>query len=171
MVKILWVSFLCWRHNQKVRKLKLLAATVLLLTASALAQDIVSPTKVEALAHAIARAEGFYVKGSLPNRLHNPGDIRLLPGQHIAGQVGLDKHNYVIFKNDGEGFAALCNLLNHIAEDSSNRYSVHMTFAAFARKYVGGPDWSVWLKIICKKLAVSPRETLEVYFNEDVRTS
>lgn len=144
----------------------------LLLTASAsIAQDIVSPTKVEALAHAIAKAEGFYVKGSLPNRLHNPGDIRLLPGQHIAGQVGLDKHNYVIFKNDGEGFAALYNLLNHVAEDSSNRYSVHMTFAAFARKYVGGRDWAIWLKIVTKALATAPRMTLEAYFNEDVRTS
>jgi hypothetical protein len=151
--------------------MKKFLTTVLLLTASALAQNIVAPTKVKALAHAIAHAEGYYIKNSLPNRLHNPGDIRLLPGQHVAGQVGLDKHHYVIFKNDVAGFVALYNLINRIAEDSSNRYSVHMTFAAFARKYVGGPDWSVWLKIVCKTLTVSPRETLEVYFNEDVRTS
>lgn len=31
------------------------------------------------LAHLIAQEEGFYVPGSLPNRNHNPGDLRHSP--------------------------------------------------------------------------------------------
>lgn len=137
--------------------MKKFLVTFLLLTASALGQ---SP-KVEALAHAIAKAEGFYVKGSLPNRLHNPGDIRAT-GIYYPGQIGRNKNGYAIFADDSSGFAVLHRQIQRIA-DGQSQYSMHLTFAAFARRYVGGPGWVEWTRIVTRALAVTPGTTLEYY--------
>jgi hypothetical protein len=67
----------------------------------------VDSDKVHSLAVAIAKAEGFGVKGTVPTRYHNPGDIRSRSLHAYKGQVGLNRCGYVIFKNDKAGFAAL----------------------------------------------------------------
>ncbi|MGH9507301.1 MAG: hypothetical protein ACRD13_10290 [Terriglobales bacterium] len=61
-----------------------------------------------ALAWAIARAEGYPVSGSRPQRNRNPGDLRAWPG------VPRDKDGFSIFPSDEAGFRALItDLRNH----------------------------------------------------------
>lgn len=63
-----------------------------------------------ALAEEIARQEGFYVKGSLPARLHNPGAL-VFAGQKEAirdcGTPDLICGQYAYFPTDEAGWAAL----------------------------------------------------------------
>jgi hypothetical protein len=136
----------------------------LLSTASVWAQSQQPfPTHVQTLAHAIATAEGYYVDGSRPARLHNPGDIRSKYQHVYLGQVGLDPQGYVIFRNSVAGFIALEMQIQRIIRGESRYYSPHMTFAAFARRYVGGTGAGNWARIVVKELAVTPDTTLEWY--------
>jgi hypothetical protein len=96
------------------------------------------PTHV--LAKAIARAEGFYVKSTIPNRLHNPGDIRSHSLHAYPGQIGL-KHGYVVFKNDRAGWVALEHQITRMAEGSSKIYNVNMTLNQFSHRYAESPTW------------------------------
>src|SRR5208283_1184150 len=83
-------------------------------------------TRTQDLAKAIARTEGFYKAGTLPNRFHNPGDIRAAQGTHFPGQVGLNKHGYVIFKSDDAGWAALYHQIDKMVAGESTHYTVNM---------------------------------------------
>ena len=66
--------------------------------------------KVITLVEAIAREEGFYVIGTRPQRLNNPGDIEYgnFAAQH--GAIGSDGR-FAIFPDAVTGFAALRQLL------------------------------------------------------------
>ncbi|PWT76385.1 MAG: hypothetical protein C5B59_06580 [Bacteroidetes bacterium] len=121
------------------------------MTASAWAQDAVPSLKTQALARAIARAEGFYVKGSVPNRFHNPGDIRAHSAHAYPGQVGLSKHGYVIFRSDADGWMSLLAQLEGMIERHSKNYNVNMTLLDFSHKYATSPTW---VKNVSKILAV-----------------
>lgn len=118
--------------------------------------------RVDALAHAIAKAEGFGVHGTIPTRYHNPGDIRAGKTAHYPGQVGLNKHGYVIFKNDAAGFAALNSLLLKMASGESRFYGTDMTVLKMAKIYATG--WRLWAKNVTKNLGISPSITLKAYF-------
>src|SRR5271165_3492446 len=107
--------------------------TFFLMTASCFA------TPVSKLTHAIAKAEGFYKKGTLPNRYHNPGDIRSKLRHAYPGQIGLNKHGYVIFRDDASGWAALTAQIDKIISGESTKYNVNMTLNEFARKYATSP--------------------------------
>jgi hypothetical protein len=98
------------------------------------------PVETIKLAKAIARAEGFYVKGSIPNRLHNPGDIRSHLQHAYPGQIGLS-HGYVIFRNDHAGWAALERQIDKMVDGSSRLYNVNMTLKQFSHKYAESPTW------------------------------
>jgi hypothetical protein len=95
---------------------------------------------VEELVSAIARAEGYWVKNSIPNRLHNPGDIRSHSLHAYPGQIGLS-HGYVVFKNDRAGWAALTHQIDKMADGSSRIYNVNMTLKQFSKKYAESPTW------------------------------
>lgn len=134
----------------------------LLLTGHVTAQ--VAPGIYE-FAHAVAKAEGFTVKGSLPNRLHNPGDIRAVSAHQYPGQIGIDKKRYAIFKNDAAGWAALYHQIEKVADGSSAHYGPQTTIRQFSRRYaeVSSP----WLKNVCSILVISPSTTFERYFNSN----
>ncbi len=120
--------------------------------------------KLDAFAHAIARAEGFGTKNTIPTRCHNPGDIRSSRnGHHYAGQVGLNKRGYVIFKNDAAGFAALKDQLQLIVSGQSKHYNADMSIAYVAKVYSGGSR--AWSKIVSKHLDVPASTTLRSYFD------
>lgn len=55
------------------------------------------------LAEAIAHEEGFFIPGSLPNRDHNPGDLRHSP--HSFHPV--DPNAIGVIDNDQDGWADL----------------------------------------------------------------
>jgi hypothetical protein len=100
-----------------------------------------SLTPTQKLARAIAKAEGFGVKGAIPTRYHNPGDIRASRGVRYPGQIGLNKSGYVIFKNDKAGWAALEDQIDRIAAGQSRFYTVNDTLKQLAKKYATSPTW------------------------------
>jgi hypothetical protein len=114
-------------------------------------------TPVESLADAIARAEGFGPKQNKPTRFHNPGDFRASSRHAYAGQVGLDRQGYVIFKSDKYGWKALTDMLDKIARGDSPQYSVNDSLAKLARKYATSP---LWLRNVAKNLGVKPNTPL-----------
>jgi len=116
-------------------------------------------------AHAIARAEGFGVKNSLPTRTHNPGDIRALSAHQFHGQIGVTSKRYAIFRNDAAGWTALFHQLQKVADGESRFYGRDTTIRQFSKRYaeVSG----VWLKNVCAMLSISPNTTLAEYFNSN----
>ncbi len=128
--------------------MKILLAFVL--TACAFAQ-----TRTTDLAVAIAKAEGFYTKGTIPSRCNNPGDIR--PDSRLPGQVGWCSGGYAKFRNARAGFAALEHQLEKIADGSSTRYNVNMTLAQVGKTYACDTRWA---KNVAKTLGVTPQTQL-----------
>jgi hypothetical protein len=107
--------------------------------------------RVQDLAHAIARAEGFYRVGTIPQRLHNPGDLRVVRGYRYPGQVGTDRRGYAIFRNDRAGFAALTHQLDKIVAGDSAHYTVNMTVKELGQKYA---ESGVWARTVSRILGV-----------------
>jgi hypothetical protein len=125
--------------------------------------------KVEQMAYAIARTEGFFQKGSLPNRLHNPGDIKSSLSNAYPGQVGLYR-GYVKFVSDRAGWRVLENQITAIVLDESKEYTRSMTFGEIAKVYATSPQWP---KTLCKILQISPDETFKQFMegNRNVNTT
>jgi hypothetical protein len=117
--------------------------------------------KVEKMATAIARTEGFFKKGTLPNRLHNPGDIKSTLANAYPGQIGL-YHGYVKFVSDKAGWNILENQIIAIVLGESAKYTQEMTFGEIAKVYAASPQWP---KTFCTILQVTPDETFEEFFN------
>jgi hypothetical protein len=132
----------------------------LLLIGSAAGMSVEQLAKVEKMATAIARTEGFYKKGTIPNRLHNPGDIMSSLTHAYPGQVGLF-HHYVVFKSDRAGWTVLENQIISIINAESTRYTQAMTFAQIAKVYAASPNW---VKTFCTILQISPSLTFQEYF-------
>ena len=109
--------------------------------------------RLQDLSHAIARAEGFYTRRTIPDRLHNPGDLRTVRGYRYLGQIGTSRRGYAIFRNDNAGFAALTHQLEKIVAGSSAKYTVDMTLAEFGRKYA---ESGVWARTVSRILGVTP---------------
>ena len=117
------------------------------------------------LAHAIARTEGFYTKGTIPNRTHNPGDIRAVSAHQFPGQVGINSKRYAIFRNDAAGFGALYHQLEKVEAGESRFYSADITMRQFSKTYA---EVNVmWLHNVCSMLRISPSMTLRQYFNSN----
>jgi hypothetical protein len=123
--------------------------TFLLMTASCLA----GTTPQGRLAQAIAKAEGYGVRGTIPTRCNNPGDLKVVRGWLYPGQVGVCKGGHVRFKTAAEGWAALNHQLDKIVEGTS-RYTVNSTLASMARRYAG--NYRVWAKNVAHNLGVTP---------------
>ena len=145
-----------------IRKLMLAKLVGFLLVGHAAAQV---SSNVYELAHAIAHAEGYYTKGTIPNRAHNPGDIRALSAHQFPGQVGINSKRYAIFRNDAAGFAALYHQLEKVEAGESRFYSADITMRQFSKTYAEVND--VWLHNVCKMLSISPSMTLRQYFNSN----
>jgi hypothetical protein len=114
-------------------------------------------TKIEQFAHAIARAEGFYRKGTIPNRYHNPGDLKAVKGFTYPGQVGIGKGRHVIFANYTAGWNALYHQIHKMLAGDSH-YSPSMTIEQVARKYAG--NWRQWSRNVSHNLGVPATTTL-----------
>ena len=108
-------------------------------------------TPTQKLAAAIARAEGYYTRGTLPNRCKNPGDLKAPHGQRFPGQVGTSKSGYAIFRRDADGFAALEHQIDKVVLGSSSHYSVNMTLRDFSRRYA---LTTVWANNVARTLGV-----------------
>jgi len=124
----------------------------LLLTTTCFAQN-----RVQTLAKAIAKAEGFERAGTIPSRYHNPGDLKAVVGYIYPGQRGIGKGGHIIFKDNASGWAALEHQIEKIV-DGSSRYNVNMTLQEISKKYAG--NWRVWSKNVAHNLGVTPSTDL-----------
>ena len=111
---------------------------------------------------AIAKQEGFFIKGTLPARNHNPGDLKFISGYKFPGQVGIDKHGHVIFRNDNKGWAALQNQVRKMCM-SEGSYSANMTIQQIGKKYA--KDWKRWSVNVARNMGCDPRITLAELFD------
>jgi hypothetical protein len=121
--------------------------------------------KMDALAKAIAKAEGFGRKGKIPTRYHNAGDLKAVRGFKYEGQVGIGKGRHVIFATDADGWKALNRQIEMIAEGLSQHYSVDMTLQQMAKKYAG--NWRVFAKNLSHSLGVPQSTTLAEYLGRE----
>jgi hypothetical protein len=109
--------------------------------------------KVVQLAHAIAQAEGFNLKGSIPARCANPVDLK---GTHFPGQVGVCRGGHARFRNANAGWTALYNQVQKIADGTSTKYTPRATFRQVAKTYA--QNYRPWLKIVTKTLGVDEND-------------
>jgi hypothetical protein len=103
---------------------------------------------IDAIAHAIAVAEGFFVAGSRPARNHNPGDLT----RDLTGKgVGVDGA-YIKYGSDEDGFEAL-NTQVSLMFSGSHVYSPAMTILEIAQRYTT-TDQDAWARIVAGHLGV-----------------
>jgi len=107
--------------------------------------------KVQYLAEAIARAEGFYVAGSLPQRQNNPGAIK-------SGGVFVTS-----YPDAASGWNALYNQVDLMLTGRSAYYNSSMTFSQIAQIYTGGDNAETWAFIVSNTLGLTPANTLDDY--------
>jgi hypothetical protein len=148
------------RMGKHVRNFLLLCAA---LCGSAWAQAVNVPAystaRVKALAQAIAKAEGFGIRGALPTRYHNPGDLKTPTGTRYPGQVRLGKAGHTVFSNDAAGWAALEAQIVRILQGNSRFYTLHTTINQMSRRYAA--NWRPWANQVTKLLHVPGTTTLE----------
>jgi hypothetical protein len=120
-------------------------------------------SKNDDFAIAIAKAEGFYIKNSLPNRYHNPGDIKYDRTFRYHGQVGVGKGGHVIFRNDAAGWYALRAQIDKMKSGESRHYSPTMTINQIAKKYAA--NYRVWAKNVAHNLDTTPTTTIAELFD------
>ena len=115
---------------------------------------------IEAIANAIASAEGFFVAGALPNRNNNPGDLRAAPWlTHPAVSNGFWTANSV-----GAGVAGL---LHQIALDIARGQSLRQFIYAWAPPSDGN-NTANYLNETVRRLAaqgftIDPEKPLQEY--------
>lgn len=96
--------------------------------------------KIDKWAEAVAKHEGFYIKGSVAARNKNPGNIVFGPLAKSFGSTTYwthpkTKHDFAIFPTSEQGWAALKRLLENAATGKSKVYSPEMTILEYASKY------------------------------------
>lgn len=114
--------------------------------------------RVRALAQAIAKAEGFYIPGSIPQQRNNPGNLKL---PHYGGD-GIDT-----FPTPGEGWAALYKQLNLIKSGQSAVYSIGMSIAEMGAKWAPAGVENIagaWARNVASLLGVPATTPLSQVF-------
>jgi hypothetical protein len=115
------------------------------------------------LAKAIATAEGFFQPGTLPNRIHNPGDMKLGDRGY-----GVEHEKTIYAKADfnaslddrTDGASALRRQCDAMLMGGSHVYSPNDTFESLSIKWTGGDNPGAWCKIVTDNLNVSPLTVL-----------
>lgn len=144
-----------------LRKLFLLKLLFLILFTPSLLRA--QSSSIDAFAVAIAKAEGFYTRGTIPNRYHNPGDIKVRRGEKYFGQVRVGKGGHIVFRNDAAGWFALREQLRKMIEGGSVFYTPSMTLRQIAKRYAG--NYRVWAKNVSHNLGVDPDTTIAELFD------
>jgi hypothetical protein len=108
--------------------------------------------KVQQFAQAIARAEGFYIVGSLPQRLNNPGDLKV-PGTRTDPASGL-----TVFESIEQGWQGLYRQLGLVVSGNSANYRLSMTIRQMGNIYAPAADRNLpgaWAQNVAGYLGVS----------------
>src|SRR5258708_2292977 len=91
---------------------------------------------IMALSRGIARGEGAYVSGSLPQRSNNPGDLTKSFGFNTTGVA--NKEGVLIFETMEDGWNALYSQIRLIFNSKSKVFSTNMTIWDFASMWTLG---------------------------------
>ena len=106
--------------------------------------------KVRAFADAIARAEGFYVAGSVPQRARNPGDLKIPNWTGPVLGEGIS-----VFESVDQGWNALYRQLQFIIDGRSRVYNLDFTIRDMGRKYTATlTEQDAWANNVARVLNV-----------------
>lgn len=111
------------------------------------------PQPIIRFAQAIAKQEGFYLAGSIPNRANNPGDLKL------PGQATLAGTSITVFESVDQGWTALYRQLWLILKGGSSYYNLDMSIDEMSRVWTAtqqGP----WAANVSSYLGVAPSTPL-----------
>jgi len=122
---------------------------------------VIPSPRVVQFAHAIAQAEGYSLKGSIPNRCNNPGDLK---GTKFAGQAGVCKGGHARFRTSSAGWTALYRQIEKIQDGTSTKYTNRATFRQVAKTYAR--NYRPWLKIVTKTLQVEDEDGVEAFLSD-----
>lgn len=111
------------------------------------------PQPIVRLAQAIARQEGFYVAGSVPQRANNPGDLKV-PGLPTLPGTSITK-----FQSADEGWNALYKQIQLIVTGRSAYYTVNMTIDQMARVWTA-TEQQAWASNVAMFLGTTTQATL-----------
>lgn len=111
------------------------------------------PLEIRQMAVAIAKQEGFYVAGSVPQRSNNPGDLK------IPGKPTLPGTSITMFASADLGWAALHRQLYLILTSQSAYYNLDMTIDQMARVWTA-TEQDAWSRNVSSFLGVSPNTKL-----------
>jgi hypothetical protein len=104
---------------------------------------------VEAMARAIARAEGFFVSDSLAQRANNPGNLKL-------GDIGLGTiRDKTVFPTVEQGWTALQRQIRFMLTGTSQFYTPAMSILEVAAIYTGRDNPLAWATTVASALGVS----------------
>jgi len=119
--------------------------------ASVYAEDRFLPVNVAEIGVAIARAEGWFTPGSLPQRLNNPGALKDSSGQLRS------------FSSAEEGWSASYNQVRLMLTGESRYYNPDMPIIDIAWIYTGGDNPAAWASTVAGELGIEITETLNDY--------
>jgi hypothetical protein len=105
---------------------------------------------VDAIAQAIATAEGFYTPGTRPARDHNPGDMTI---DLIGKGVGMDGP-FIVYATDDDGWANLKEQITKWFDGSSANADSSSTIADLSSFYTDTQQDS-WATNVANALGVS----------------
>jgi len=115
-------------------------------------------SQIRSMAQAIARAEGFYVAGSVPQRSHNPGNIKASWTGYPSTPGGI-----TMFPSESAGWAALYHQLELIRDGRSGQYSLANTIRQMGTRWTAtiGQQFA-WASNVAQSLGVSVDTQLRV---------
>jgi len=117
---------------------------------------------IQAIAQAIASAEGFGPAGAIPTKANNPGDL-------CVGDIGYGTitssggEKITVFQNAPAGWQALYNQIALWINGGSRNINTSMTWAQIGAKYAG-PS-TPWAANVAAQLGVDVNSTLGDYIN------
>ena len=109
---------------------------------------------LKAVAEAIARAEGFYVAGSIPARANNPGNLKI--GDRGNGVI----EGKTIFATAQDGWNALYRQLDLVRTGKAKYLKPTDTWREFARAWVGTTDADNWAANVTNRLGATPLDSV-----------
>ncbi len=136
----------------------LLAIAALGVAAMAGKKAVTTPLNIsdglKAVAEAIARAEGFYVAGSLPARANNPGNLKI--GDRGNGVI----EGKTVFATVQDGWSALYRQLDLVRIGKAKFLKPTDTWREFARTWVGTADSENWAANVTNRLGARPLDSV-----------
>lgn len=103
---------------------------------------MISDALIQKFSQAIARAEGFYTQGSVPQRSNNPGDLGNGDiGNGVVQTGGPQGVGVTVYSNVTDGWIALSIKLRRMFAGASEVYLLSMSVEEMGMKWSGDPNW------------------------------